>query len=54
MKNIENYIEKKLNFGNNYDVIKRQISRNTIMYYLSSLVDFTSVNQIIEGMILKK
>ncbi len=54
MKNIENYIEKKLNFNGNYDVVKRQIDRHTILYYLSSLVDFSFVNQIIEGMIFKK
>lgn len=54
MRGLENYIEKRLNYGNSYDVVKREISENVVLYYLSSLVDLTMINQIIEGKSLKR
>ena len=47
-------IEKKLNYKTNYDVDKRVINNDCVIYYLSSLVDFSYVNKLIEGKILKK
>ena len=54
MNKIAYYIEKRLNYGHNFDVIKREINNNTIMFYLSSLADVNLVNQIIEGKIFKR
>lgn len=47
--NIYFYIEEKLNYHNNFDVVKRKTSKGFIMYFLSSLADINLVNTIIEG-----
>lgn len=52
--NLEKYIESKLSYQNNYDVVKRKVSDDFVLYYLSSLVDMTLVNELIEGNILKR
>ena len=49
MKQIENIIEKKINYPSNYDVVKKKIDSNTIIYYLSSLVDSYIVNPLIKS-----
>lgn len=54
MKKIINYLEKKLNYGHNFDVVKRVINKNTCLFYLSSLADITLINQIIEGKIFRQ
>lgn len=53
-KQIELYLEKRLNYQINYDVVKRQISFKKTLYYLSSLVDLNQVNELIKGFILDK
>ena len=52
--NYQYIIEKKLNYGGNYDVVKRKIDNNTIIYYLSCLVDTYVVNDLIKGFMIKR
>ena len=40
MNKLHLLIEKKLNYNSNYDVVKRIIHNDCVLYYLSSLVDF--------------
>ena len=47
-------IEKELNYGGNYDVVKRKIDNNTVIYYLSCLVDTYIVNDLIKGFMIKR
>ena len=54
MNKLHLLIEKKLNYNSNYDVVKRIIHNDCVLYYLSSLVDFSYVNKLIEGKIIKK
>ena len=52
--NYQYIIEKKLNYGGNYDVVKRKIDNNTVIYYLSCLVDTYIVNDLIKGFMIKR
>ena len=54
MNQLEYYIEKKLKYEINYDVVKRKLSESVTLYYLSSLVDFNCVNEIIKGYMINK
>lgn len=54
MSKYQYIIEKKINFEVNYDVVKRSISSNTVIYYLSSLVDSYIVNDLIKGFMIKR
>ena len=54
MSKYQYIIEKKINYLINYDVVKRNISSNTIIYYLSSLVDSYIVNDLIKGFMIKR
>ena len=47
-------IEKKINYEINYDVVKRRIDSNTVIYYLSCLVDSYIVNDLIKGFMIKR
>ena len=46
MNKYQYIIEKKINYQINYDVVKRNIDSNTVIYYLSSLVDSYIVNDL--------
>ena len=50
---IEKEIEKKLNYNISYDVVKRNIADIGVMYFLSSMVDFNLVNEVIKGFMIK-
>ena len=54
MSKYQYVIEKKINFEVNYDVVKRSITSNTVIYYLSSLVDSYIVNDLIKGFMIKR
>lgn len=54
MKELQYYIEKKLKYGINYDVVKRSLSSKVKLYFLSSLVDFEIVNEIIKGYMIDR
>lgn len=54
MSKYQYIIEKKINYPINYDVVKKNISSNTIIYYLSSLVDSYIVNDLIKGFMIKR
>ena len=54
MSKYQYIIEKKINYLINYDVVKRNISSNTTIYYLSSLVDSYIVNDLIKGFMIKR
>lgn len=54
MKNIKYLIERKLNYEVSYDVVKRSIDNNIVIYYLSSLVDSYIVNDLIKGFMIKR
>ena len=51
--NVFEYIEEKIKYNNNYDVVKRVINDYTL-YFLSSLADMKYVNEIILGIQLNK
>jgi len=51
--NVFEYIEEKIKYNNNYDVVKRVINEHTL-YFLSSLADMKYVNEIILGIQLNK
>ena len=51
--NVFEYIEEKIKYNNNYDVVKRVINDHTL-YFLSSLADMKYVNEIILGIQFNK
>lgn len=51
---MEGEIERRLQYQINFDVVKRKITKNTTLYFLSSLIDNEQVNDLLRGIQNKK